>query len=107
MDTVLMKRKTYLLIFLAALFCPLLLMTANLTYDECWSVINFSGLGLWQIFTDLSLPNNHPLNTLFLHLTVPFSGNVLLLRSFSLICGAFIPVLCGELAFRWSKNNRF
>ena len=66
MESGALKQKMIRLIFPAALILPCALMTANFTYDEFWSLINFAPLNIFQILTDLSLPNNHPLNTLFL-----------------------------------------
>ena len=38
----------------------------SLEYDEVWTFLNYSGIPVSKIFTDLSTPNNHPLNTLFI-----------------------------------------
>ena len=100
------KSKILKLIFLASLILPLILMTGNPVYDEFWTLQNFVPLDPGKILTDLSLPNNHPLNTLFLKIFLPLSDQLLILRLHSLISGAFIPVLCGELAWRWSKKNQ-
>lgn len=106
MEEVLLKRKIVRWIFLTALVVPLALMTEYLTYDECWSLLHFSPLGVFQIMTDLALPNNHPLNTLLLKILSCVCDIPLWLRLPSLLCGAMIPVLCGELAFCWSRRNR-
>ena len=37
-----------------------------LEYDELWSLQNYAPLSIGQILTDLGLPNNHPLNSLWL-----------------------------------------
>ena len=103
MDDGAAKRKIEKFILPLALIFPLALMTANLTYDEFWSLIRFAPLGAGEILTDLSLPNNHPLNTLFLKLLSPVSPAPLLLRLPSLLCGAAVPLLCGELAYRRSN----
>lgn len=106
MDEAQLKKKISRFIFPLALILPGLLMIANPAYDELWSLIFFSPLPVRQILTDLALPNNHPLNTFFLKLLSSFSDNPLILRLPSLICGAFVPVFCGELAYRWSRKNR-
>ncbi len=105
MEEAVLKQKISRLIFPVALLFPMVLMTANPVYDELWSLIFFSELPVTQILTDLALPNNHPLNTFFLKILSLISFNTVFLRLPSLICGAFIPVLCGELAYRWSKKN--
>lgn len=105
MDKVPVKTKILRLIFLASLILPALLMSANLVYDEFWTLLNFVPLGIGQILTDLSLPNNHPLNTLLMKLLLPLSDSAVILRLPSLIAGGFIPVLCGMLAWKWSKSN--
>lgn len=38
----------------------------SLEYDEVWTFLNYSGIPVTQIFTDLATPNNHPLNTLLI-----------------------------------------
>jgi len=100
------KKKIAGIIFLLSLILPLLLMSSNLLYDELWTLLNFVPLSTGQILTDLSLPNNHPLNTLVLKLLLPISGLPVILRLASLVCGACIPVLCGELAWKWSRKNQ-
>ncbi len=101
------KNKILQLIFLASLILPLILMTGNPVYDEFWTLLNFVPLTPGKILTDLSLPNNHPLNTLAMKIFLPVSDQVLILRLASLVSGAFIPVLCGKLAWHWSRNNKF
>ena len=100
------KSKILRLIFLGGFIVPILLMPSNFVFDELWTIQNFLPLGIGQILTDLSLPNNHPLNTLMMKIMSSFSGLPLILRLPSLICGAMIPVFCGELAWRWSRSNR-
>lgn len=105
MDEAVLKSKITKLIFPVALLFPMALMTVNPVYDELWSLSNFAPLPLKQILTDLSLPNNHPLNSFFLKVLSVFSLNTVFLRLPSLISAAFIPVLCGQLAYRWSRSN--
>ena len=101
------KKKIARIVFLLSFILPVLLMSSNLLYDEFWTLLNFVPLGAGQILTDLSLPNNHPLNTLMMKTFLAFSEQAFFLRLPSLICGAFIPVLCGELAWKWSRKNNF
>ena len=42
------------------------LRTRNLEYDEIWTFAHYVKLPLREIFTELAVPNNHPLNTLFI-----------------------------------------
>ena len=105
MDKVSEKNKIYLLIFLLSFAFSAILMPAHLLYDEFWSLLNFAELDIFRILTDLSLPNNHPLNTLMLKIFSKFSDSELVLRLPSLLCGAAIPVLCGKLAYKWSCRN--
>ena len=106
MDETTAKTKIIRLIFAIGFILPLLLMTVNFTYDEYWSLLNFSPLGTWQILTDLSLPNNHPLNTFSLKILSYLSYEPVILRLPSLICGALIPCFCGVLAYKFSQRNK-
>ena len=47
----------------------------SLEYDEIWTCVNYAPASLTQIFTDLSTPNNHPLNTLFIQKSVNWFGD--------------------------------
>ena len=105
MDEAGLKEKISRIIVPVSLLLPVLLMTANPVYDELWSLIYFTDLPVLKILTDLALPNNHPLNTFSLKILSLFSLNTVFLRLPSLICGAFIPLLCGKLAYRWSRSN--
>jgi len=42
------------------------LIFRDLEYDEIWSLENYAALPLSKIFSDLSTPNNHPVNTLLI-----------------------------------------
>ena len=66
MDKISEKNKICLLIFLLSFAFSAILMPAHLLYDEFWTLLNFVQLDIFRILTDLSLPNNHPLNTLML-----------------------------------------
>jgi len=107
MDETREKHKIYLLIFFVSFAFTAILMPGNLLYDEFWSLLHFVPLDVFQILTDLSLPNNHPVNTLLLKIMVFFSDAGIVLRLPSLLCGAAIPVLCGQLAYKWSRTNHF
>ena len=50
------------------------LMTRSLEYDEIWTIANYTATPFFSIFSDLSTPNNHPLNTLFIQWSVKMFG---------------------------------
>lgn len=105
MDEAEIKLKISRLTIPLGVVLPLLVMTANLLYDEFWSLIHFVPLGIGQILTDLSLPNNHPLNTFALKVLSNISLAPVILRLASLVCGAFVPWFCGQLAYKFSRKN--
>lgn len=69
-----------------------------LEYDEIWTLENFSNLSVGRIFTDLALPNNHPLNSLFVKLWSAFVAQPQYIRLHSLVSGALSVALAGVLA---------
>jgi 4-amino-4-deoxy-L-arabinose transferase-like glycosyltransferase len=56
------------IIFLIALISRFYFLKRFIEYDEIWSLLNYSVLNVGQIFSDFSLPNNHPVNTLLIKL---------------------------------------
>jgi len=56
------------IIFLIALICRIYFLKRFIEYDEIWSLLHYSVLSVQQIFSDFSLPNNHPVNTLLIKL---------------------------------------
>ena len=50
------------------------LPTRSLEYDEIWTISNYSATPFFSIFSDLSTPNNHPLNTLFIQWSIKGLG---------------------------------
>ena len=56
------------IIFLIALISRVYFLKRFIEYDEIWSLLNYSVLNVGQIFSDFSLPNNHPVNTLLIKL---------------------------------------
>ncbi len=56
-------------VFVFALILRLGRLFSALEYDEIWTLENFAGQNLKFIFTQLALPNNHPLYTLFIKIT--------------------------------------
>jgi len=95
---------TVLLLFAAALrfrdfFAPL-------AYDEIWSLSEFARLPAWRLFTDLALPNNHPLNSLYLKLLTGFSAPLSALRLHSFAAGMLSIPLAGAAAFGVWRSRR-
>ncbi len=74
------------------------MLLSPLGYDELWSLENFSQQSMFQVFTDLSLPNNHPLNSLFIRLFVLAGFPALLIRLHSLVFGMISVAFTGVLA---------
>lgn len=95
----------WLILWAAALIWRVSYLTASFTYDELWSLLNFSGLDCGQILTDLSLPNNHPVNTLVLKLVSGISGNFTVLRLPVLAAGCASAVLTGKLLKKWTDDD--
>ena len=95
---------TVLLLFAAALrFRDLF---APLAYDEIWSLSEFAPLPAWRLFTDLALPNNHPLNSLCLKLLTFFSAPLSALRLHSFAAGMLSIPLAGAVAFGVWRSRR-
>ncbi len=74
------------------------MLFSPLEYDEIWSLQNFSRLSVWRIFTDLALPNNHPLNSLCIKFYLGFITEPQYIRIHSLIFGMLSVALSGVLA---------
>lgn len=102
LKTYLLKNK-YRLLLAAILLVAFVLrinikmILAPLQYDEIWT-IGYVGKPVWQILTDLSTPNNHPLNTLFVKLWRHCSDIPQLIRLHSLVFGMLSVLLTGALA---------
>ena len=71
---------------------------SELQYDEIWTIANFTHLDTGRILTDLSLPNNHPVNTLILKFLCCFSENPSILRMGVFVCGIISVILIGRIA---------
>lgn len=101
-----------LLILAAGALLRVQTLFGALEYDEIWSLENFSGLPVLKIFTELALPNNQPLNSLWIKFVAAVGGPVWSIRLHSLIASlAALPlagfvawVLAGQkkAAFLWS-----
>lgn len=71
----------------------------GLEYDEIWTYTRYSSESVAHIFTELSTPNNHPLNSLFVKLTTSvFGANSLSMRFPAFISGVFLLLLVFALA---------
>ncbi len=84
-----------ILLFGVALRLPHL--NGALEYDEIWTLENYAGAPLSEIFSNISLPNNHPLNSLWVKFAsvghVPF-----LIRLASFLSGIGSIILAGLAA---------
>lgn len=75
-----------------------------LEYDEIWSLQNYAPLSLGKILTDLGLPNNHPLNSLWLKCVAGFDSRPLL-RLHSLLAGVGTVIAGGWFALYWFRRR--
>ena len=101
-----------LLIFAAGALLRVQSLFGALEYDEIWSFENFSALPVLKIFTELALPNNQPLNSLWIKFVCAVDGPIWSIRLHSLAASlAALPlagfvswVLAGrrKAAFLWS-----
>lgn len=73
-------------------------ITGALEYDEIWTLESYSRDSLRVIFTDLSLPNNHPLNSLAVKLMRTLHPGVVAMRLPSLLAGILAIPAVGLLA---------
>ena len=85
-------------ILLSLVLCSKWMLSLPLEYDEIWTLENFAGLDAWRILNDLALPNNHPLNTLFVKLWSTFVTMAQMIRLHSLFSGVLAVALTGVLA---------
>ena len=99
------------LLFLLIIAIAALLRFPNifsaLEYDEIWTLENFSRLGIYKLLTELALPNNQPLNSLFVKLIVSLGGPVWAIRLHSFIAGVLLLPLAGFIAYVLSGKNKF
>jgi hypothetical protein len=105
------RRRNSLLVVAAILAVALVvrlfgMLFSPLEYDEIWSLQNFSNLSVGRILTDLALPNNHPLNSLFVKLWTALVNEPQLIRLHSLVFGVLSVALAGVLARGLFHNRR-
>ena len=74
-------------------------------YDEIWTLLNFTELDTFQILTDVSLPNNHPVNTLILKLLRNISEARQIIRFGVFAAGLWVVYLAVKLAALASEDN--
>lgn len=78
---------------------------SSLEYDEIWTLESFAPQPLSVIFTDLALPNNHPLNTLGVKLCIACFDNPCLIRLPALLTGLGSLLLFPVVAFLWTRRR--
>ncbi len=76
-----------------------------LEYDEIWSLEGYTGKPCLEILTDLALPNNHPLNSLWLKYAAEWNSFPLL-RLHSFLSGLGTILAGGWFALYWGKCKR-
>ena len=96
-----------LIILLIAAVLRLPGLSGEWQYDEIWTLLNFTELGIFQILTDVSLPNNHPVNTLIIKLLKNISEVPQLIRLGVFCTGLWVVYLAVKLAALVSKDNNF
>ena len=77
-----------------------------LEYDEIWTLENFSNLPVFKLLTELALPNNQPLNSLFVKLTALLNAPVWTIRLHSLIAALLTLPLTGSIAYILSGKSK-
>ena len=93
-------------LLISAVAVRLLNFYCSLQYDELWSWQFFAPLETGRIFFDLSLPNNHPLNTLFIKLVTAATDDLFAIRIFPLVCGvAMLPAVYFAVSV-WSGSRK-
>ena len=97
------KNVIYLVVF--ALLLRLNGFFASFSYDEIWSLENFANLSVYDIFTQLKLPNNHPLNTLFIKAICNLNLNFFLIRLLPLLSGVGVVCLLAVIAKELLKSK--
>ena len=110
MDTENFDKKILPLLIIGTLIAGLILrfenlMFRSLEYDEVWTINNYLKTPFLSIFSDLSTPNNHPLNTLFIQWsTRAFGIEFLAIRLPVFLFG--IATLALTTFFTWHVTKR-
>ncbi len=93
------------LITLGGLALRLTSLGGSLEYDEIWTLEFYASKSLGTIFSDLSLPNNHPLNSLLVKLTA-IGENSVSIRLGAWLAGVLAIPAAGYLAWLVSCRRR-
>lgn len=93
----------FILLLAAVLRLPYLF--SEWQYDEIWTLLNFTDLNIGQILTDISLPNNHPVNTLLMKLLKNISEAPQVIRAGVFLAGLYVVFLTMKLAGRGSNGS--
>lgn len=102
-------RLFWLLLFLTLATAALLrvkYLAAGLEYDEIWSLENFSGMPVRELFVQLALPNNQPLNSLFIKLASALDLPLWGIRLHSLLAGILTLPLAGFICYCLSGGKK-
>lgn len=91
-------RQWVLITLLAAFFMRLPGMLAAMTYDEIWTITQFTESGSWRLLFDLELPNNHPLNSILCKILYTEQLPKEACRVPSLLAGLISIVLAGAIS---------
>ena len=110
MDTETLQKKILPLLIIGTILAGVILrfnglLFRSLEYDEVWTITNYSATPFFSIFSDLSTPNNHPLNTLFIQWTTTAFGT----EFFSIRLPVFlfgIATLILTTLFTWNVTKR-
>lgn len=94
-----------LILVVLALFFRLDRMFNALEYDEIWTLEFFAFGPVKRIFTELALPNNHPLNSLLVKLMVAIAPTPFMIRLPALLSGLLAIPAAGLLAFYFFRRR--
>ena len=105
------NNKKHLTTIISILFCIALILRLETywgyyEYDEIWSLEKFSKLPVWQICTDLSLPNNHPINTIWIKIVSILNLPIRYIRLFSLLTGLASLGCIGIISYLFSGKKK-
>lgn len=98
-------RKLLLLLCLFAAATRITHLFAALDYDEIWTLTYFSTKEFKAIFTELALPNNQPLNSLFVKFAVLGGLPLWGIRLHSLIAGCLAVMLMVPIGIKLGRSR--
>lgn len=80
-------------------------MSRGMEYDEIWTYFNYSLKDIKCIFTELNVPNNHPLNSFLIKIFYSLTEiDILSIRAPAFISGILLIPLTGFITWCLSKN---